>query len=145
MDSYVTGSGVSFGESGGWSCSCKAGWTGPDCSHPLESNCADDIDNDNGENRHSFLLLSLTSFSWLVLLRFVRTVCELTAASVYVRTTPIEPQTSKSHSLNKQSFIFETLYCRSVFLENSSFIAFPVENFSFVDFCSWARSSSLSS
>ena len=32
----------------GWRCICHDGWTGLDCSHPLEANCADDTDNDNG-------------------------------------------------------------------------------------------------
>lgn len=32
-----------------WRCKCNDGWTALDCSHPLEANCADDTDNDNGE------------------------------------------------------------------------------------------------
>lgn len=31
---------------GGWSCRCKSGWTGPDCSQALETSCSDNIDND---------------------------------------------------------------------------------------------------
>ncbi|XP_015786366.1 teneurin-m-like isoform X2 [Tetranychus urticae] len=30
-----------------WRCICREGWTGKDCSHPLETNCADDVDNDH--------------------------------------------------------------------------------------------------
>ncbi|XP_054167929.1 teneurin-m-like [Oppia nitens] len=30
-----------------WMCRCKEGWGGRDCSAPQETNCADDIDNDN--------------------------------------------------------------------------------------------------
>ena len=33
-----------------WKCFCKEGWTGKDCSFPLETNCKDDEDNDNGNN-----------------------------------------------------------------------------------------------
>lgn len=78
LDSYVTGSGVSFGENGGWSCSCKVGWTGPDCSHPLESNCGDDIDNDNGE--HTFISCSslrvcFTSSIFFLNFNFVVVLC----------------------------------------------------------------------
>lgn len=39
-----------------WRCMCHDGWTGLDCSHPLETNCADDTDNDNGELIHFFSL-----------------------------------------------------------------------------------------
>ena len=31
-----------------WRCQCKEGWTGKDCSFPLETNCKDGEDNDNG-------------------------------------------------------------------------------------------------
>ncbi|CAG2113486.1 unnamed protein product, partial [Medioppia subpectinata] len=30
-----------------WLCRCREGWGGRDCSAPQETNCADDIDNDN--------------------------------------------------------------------------------------------------
>ena len=34
----------------GWSCACTAGWFGLDCSVPLELNCTDNTDNDEGQD-----------------------------------------------------------------------------------------------
>ena len=31
-----------------WRCQCDSGWHGYDCSAPQETNCNDEIDNDNG-------------------------------------------------------------------------------------------------
>lgn len=31
-----------------WRCQCNNGWDGHDCSAPQETNCNDEIDNDNG-------------------------------------------------------------------------------------------------
>lgn len=31
----------------GYSCRCKSGWTGADCSQALETSCNDNVDNDN--------------------------------------------------------------------------------------------------
>lgn len=36
-------------EDGEYRCECNQGWAGSDCSIPLEMNCKDNIDNDNGE------------------------------------------------------------------------------------------------
>ena len=78
----VTGSVTSFGENGGWTCSCREGWTGPDCSHPLESNCADDIDNDNGKVQ--MIIHSEQDISWGLKIHFhvSLTACHVKSPSI---------------------------------------------------------------
>lgn len=50
-----------------WQCRCDNGWGGHDCSAPQETNCVDEIDNDNGK-RVTLLLLRLLFFIVLLLL-----------------------------------------------------------------------------
>lgn len=44
----VAGTGAPEGEGLEWRCQCEDGWGGRDCSAPQETNCNDEIDNDNG-------------------------------------------------------------------------------------------------
>lgn len=39
-------------EDGEYRCVCIEGWAGSDCSIPLETNCKDNVDNDNGKWRN---------------------------------------------------------------------------------------------
>lgn len=44
-------------EDGEYRCVCIEGWAGSDCSIPLETNCKDNVDNDNGKcKKKSFLI-----------------------------------------------------------------------------------------
>lgn len=42
-------------QEGWYACKCSNGWAGDDCSIRLETNCSDDIDNDEGKNKNVFL------------------------------------------------------------------------------------------
>lgn len=44
-----SGHGMCTTVEGQYRCECSAGWTGPDCSVQLETQCSDENDNDGGE------------------------------------------------------------------------------------------------
>ena len=44
-----SGHGICTTEDGQYLCECSSGWTGPDCSVQLETQCSDEKDNDGGK------------------------------------------------------------------------------------------------